>query len=241
MKKLFPISLCLAFVAWIGISWLAPEKNNPITISVSIPAKNISIENEAAEIYDTLQLDKKGLSANAFNYAYKGYKKLLAKGIIKSELLTICDFSQSSKKKRLYIVDIENNEVLLNTYVAHGKNSGREFATKFSNRPSSLQSSLGFYITKNTYYGEHGLSLKVEGLEPGFNDKAYKRAIVIHGADYIEPSWLDHSNYMGRSFGCPAVPDDESKFIVNTIKNGSCLFIYHPSKNYLNKSKILNG
>lgn len=242
MKKLFPISLCVALVASIGgISWLAPEKKEPISTSVNIPVKNISIDNEAAEIYDTLQLDQKGLSENAFNYAYKGYKKLLAKGIVKSELLTICDFSQSSRKKRLYIVDLGNNEIVLNTYVAHGKNSGAEFATKFSNKMSSLQSSLGFYLTKNTYYGEHGLSLKVQGLEPGFNDKAMQRAIVVHGADYIEPSWLNRSNYMGRSFGCPAVPDDQSNFIINTIKNGSCLFIYHPSKNYLNRSKILNG
>ena len=107
------------------------------------------------------------------NMLIKAIINLLKKHIIiRSGLLTICDFSQSSNNKRLYIIDLENNEIVLNTYVAHGKNSGGEFATRFSNKPSSLQSSLGFYITKNTYYGEHGLSLKVAGLEPGFNDKA---------------------------------------------------------------------
>ena len=134
-----------------------------------------------------------------------------------------------------------NNEVVLNTYVAHGRNSGGEFATRFSNKPRSNQSSLGFYVTQNIYYGEHGLSLRVKGLETGYNDKAGKRNIVVHGADYIGDDWLEQNNYMGRSYGCPAIPGEESDYLINTIKNGSCIFIYHPSKRYLEGSKILNG
>ena len=129
----------------------------------------------------------------------------------------------------------------MNTFVAHGRNSGREYATKFSNKPNSLQSSLGFYVTKNTYTGEHGLALKIKGVDPGFNDNAWRRNIVIHGALYIDDAWLHHSAYMGRSWGCPALPQKESNTIINTIKNGTCLFIYHPAKNYLLRSKILNG
>lgn len=229
---------------WINISWLPPAKDipTPKTNSFIDSIERNPIENEAAKLYNELGLGDKGLSKDAFEYAYKGYNKLLEKHIIKNpEFLTICDFSQSSNNKRLYIIDLSNDELVLNTYVAHGRNSGGEFATRFSNKVSSLQSSLGFYITQNTYYGEHGLSLKVSGLEPGFNDKAYRRAIVIHGADYIGDSWLNHSNYMGRSYGCPAVPEKEKETIINTIKNGTCLFIYHPSKNYLKGSKILNG
>lgn len=154
--------------------------------------------------------------------------------------LTICDFSQSSGRKRLYILDMENNEIVRQTYVAHGKNSGREYASRFSNRPSSLQSSLGFYLTMKTYHGEHGLSLRLQGLEAGINDKAYRRAIVIHGAGYIERSYLSQAGRMGRSFGCPAVPASESKTIINTIKEGTLVFIYHPGAGYLKKSKILN-
>lgn len=183
-----------------------------------------------------------GLSKEAFEYAYKGYQQLLDKKLIdRPGYLTICDFSQSSKQKRLYLIDIANNQIVLNTYVAHGRNSGGEYATKFSNKPESNQSSLGFYVTKNTYTGEHGLSLRVQGLEPGYNDKAYKRAIVVHGANYIEETWMKQSNSMGRSFGCPAIPKKESSTVINTIKNGTCLFIYHPSKKYLRGSKILNG
>lgn len=190
-----------------------------------------------------MNLGNIGLSRPAFDLATKGYRKLLNKGkIAESAYLVICDFSQSSKNKRLYILDMEKQEVVIQTFVAHGKNSGGEFATRFSNRNKSLQSSLGFYVTDNTYYGEHGLSLRVRGLEPGFNDKALQRAIVVHGADYLESDWVNRNKgMMGRSFGCPAIPQSESKEIINTIKNGSCLFIYHPTKNYLKGSKILNG
>src|SRR5205085_5918763 len=133
---------------------------------------------KASFLYTVLNLDEIGLSQEAFEYAYKGYVNLVEKKMLNpTAYLTICDFSQSSKQKRLYIIDLANDTVLMNTYVAHGHNSGGEFATRFSNKLYSKQSSLGFYITKNTYRGENGLSLRMEGLEPGFNDKAYRRAI----------------------------------------------------------------
>jgi hypothetical protein len=186
-------------------------------------------------------LGNKGLSKEAFEYAYTGYRKLLEKKIIKeADYLTICDFSQSSNKKRMYLLDLASNTIILNTYVAHGRNSGGEYASRFSNKPSSFQSSLGFYITGETYYGEHGLSLRISGLETGYNDRALRRRIVVHGADYVEEKWLRNSSFLGRSYGCPAVPPQERDLIINTIKNGSCFFIYHPSKTYLKGSKILN-
>jgi L,D-transpeptidase catalytic domain len=193
-------------------------------------------------IYDSLELEKKGLKKETFVYAYNGYKKLEEEGKLNKEgLITICDFSQSSKRKRLYLINLKECKLLMNTYVAHGKNSGGEFAKKFSNKPESLQSSLGFYKTKRTYYGTHGLALTISGLEPGFNDKAERRKIVVHGSQYIGDNYLRWGGYMGRSFGCPAVPMKHSKKLINTIKDGSCLFIYHPNKNYLAGSKILNG
>jgi hypothetical protein len=204
--------------------------------------KTNSFEAEMELIYDSLQLGKKGLKKEAFKYAYTGYKKLEEEGKLNKEgLVTICDFSQSSKRKRLYLIDLNEYKLLLNTYVAHGKNSGGEYAKKFSNRPESRQSSLGFYRTKKTYYGGHGLALTLSGLEPGFNDKAERRKIVMHGSLYIGDNYKRWGKYMGRSFGCPAVPMKQSKKLINTIKDGSCLFIYHPSKTYLSGSKILNG
>ncbi|MBI5858153.1 MAG: murein L,D-transpeptidase catalytic domain family protein [Sphingobacteriales bacterium] len=196
---------------------------------------------ETFSLYNSIRLDQYGLSEEAFIYALKGYEKLASQNrISRCDYLTICDFSQSSRHKRLYIIDMTKGLLLFNTYVAHGRNSGGEFARKFSNTPESLQSSLGFYITSNTYIGEHGLSLRINGLESGYNDKAFERSIVIHGAAYVDGSRAKSAFGMGRSFGCPAVPQKESGKIINTIKNGTCFFIYHPSRNYLLTSKILN-
>ena len=206
------------------------------------PVGTNSFDPEMELIYDSLQLEKKGLKKEAFNYAYTGYKKLEEEGMLNKEgLITICDLSQSSKRKRLYLINLDECKLLLNTYVAHGRNSGGEYARKFSNKPESLQSSLGFYKTEKTYYGGHGLALTIAGLEPGFNDKAERRKIVVHGSQYIGDNYKRWGKFMGRSFGCPAVPMKQSKILINTIKDGSCLFIYHPSKNYLKGSKILNG
>ena len=210
--------------------------------SLESVSKNAPVESEIEIIYDSLNLEEAGLNKDAFAYAYKGYTRLEKKCIFNKEgIITICDFSQSSKKKRLYLIDLNNYKLVLNTYVAHGKNSGGEFAKKFSNKPESLQSSLGFYITKKIYYGGHGLALSIEGLEKGFNDKAERRKIVVHGSEYVGDNYFRLSRYMGRSFGCPAIPKKYSAMLIQTIKNGSCFFIYHPSKNYLTGSKILNG
>jgi hypothetical protein len=204
-------------------------------------ASAASLEAAGIRIYDSLKLGRMGLSKQAMLFAYRGQQYLNSKGILQnSGILTVCDFSQPSSRKRLYIIDLRHVKVLLNTYVAHGKNSGQVYASRFSNRPESLQSSLGFYVTGNTYSGEHGLSLRLSGLERGFNDKAESRAVVIHGADYIGEQH-GRSPVMGRSYGCPAVPQKLASKVINLIKDGSCLFIYHPSRSYLHGSRILNG
>lgn len=200
------------------------------------------IAEEASCLYDSMDLKSCGLSEKAFEYAYKGYKYLINHHLlIRNDVISICDFSQSSRCKRLYVVDLEQKKILINTYVAHGRKSGSEFAKSFSNNAESHKSSLGFYITQQTYYGDHGLSLKIRGLERGFNDKAYKRNIVIHGSEYVGPDFLSMNKFCGRSFGCPAVPSAETDQLIQTIKNGSCLFIYYPTKKYITKSKILNS
>ena len=217
--------------------------NNPAVTGFPSTHTDLSFSaDEASAVYNTIRLQQYGLSEEAFDYAWKGYQHLLNKNkISRSNYLTICDFSQSSKKKRLYIIDIANNKLVANTYVAHGKNSGAEYATQFSNKPESLQSSLGFYLTSTTYIGAHGLSLRVLGVDPGFNDKALERSIVIHGAAYVDRARANAGIAMGRSWGCPAVPQNESTTIITTIKNGTCLFLYYPLKSYLLQSKILNG
>ncbi len=197
---------------------------------------------EAAFLYDTLHLKELGLRREALEYALKGYKRLIKEESLPNDsVLSICDFSQSSRKKRLYVIDMAQKKLLINTYVAHGKRSGKEYAWSFSNKPESYKSSLGFYITRHTYQGANGLSLNIDGLEQGINDKAFERRIVIHSSTYVGKPWLKANKISGRSLGCPAVPVKELDQVIETIKDGSCLFIYHPTKYYLVRSNILNG
>lgn len=245
MKKLLlPISVgCLSVSFTYSPSTTSNSNSIPVAaIHSPFTDSSTTITDAATLLYESTGLEQQGLSKQAFEYAWKGYQRLLEKKMVaRSRYLTICDFSQSSKQKRLYIIDVSSQELITNTYVAHGRNSGGEYATKFSNTPESLQSSLGFYITQNTYYGAHGLSLRLQGVDGSFNNKAFARSIVIHGATYVDESRVRAGGYMGRSWGCPALPQKESAEIITTIKGGTCLFIYHPVKNYLIGSTILNG
>ena len=192
-------------------------------------------------VYDSLQLDNAGLSRQAFDYAIKGYRKLAAQGkLLNKSIIAIVDFSQPSTQKRLYVLDLQNYQVLFNTLVAHGRNSGKEWATYFSNKASSYKSSPGFYITGQVYSGSNGYSMKLEGVENGINDKAMKRAIVMHGADYVNESFISSRGYIGRSQGCPAVPIKDARNIINTIKDGTCFYIYAADQHYFSRSSILN-
>jgi hypothetical protein len=135
---------------------------------------------------------------------------------------------------------MQTGRIIFRTLVAHGRNSGYVYATSFSNDEASYKSSLGFYITRGTYTGINGYSLKLEGCEKGINDHALNRAIVMHGADYASEEFLQQNGYLGRSHGCPALPSTLSKKIIDKIKNGSCMFLYYPSKAYIDRSTILD-
>jgi hypothetical protein len=191
-------------------------------------------------VYDSLQLNALGLSKQAYDYAIRGFKSLRSMGKLTNDsIISIIDFSLSSAKKRFFVIDIKNYKVLYNTYVAHGRNSGAEYAKRFSNNPRSNKSSLGFYVTGNTYDGEHGYSLHLEGEEKGINDNAFKRAIVMHCADYVNENYIKSKGYIGRSLGCPAIPEKIYRPIIDEIKDGSCLFLYGPNQYYLSHSRFL--
>ena len=199
------------------------------------------LTNTVGTAYDSLRLNFMGLSRQAFEYAMKGYDYLVKAGKLGNEkILSIVDFSQPSNRKRLFVIDLEKFKVLFNTYVAHGKNSGMEYATRFSNVPESNESSLGFYETLSTYTGKNGYSLQLQGLESGINDNANRRTIVMHGAAYVGESVVQARGFCGRSFGCPAIPENMKMPIIDKIKNGTCLFIYSPDKKYLGRSRILH-
>lgn len=199
------------------------------------------VVNEAMVMYNYMDLEKSDLSEQAFEYAWRGYHNLLKKGLIrKKRVLTICDFSQPSYSKRLYVIDVRHKKLIYQTYVAHGQNSGGEFATSFSNEPESFKSSLGFYLTSKTYRGRNGLSLRITGVDTGYNDMASKRNIVLHGSNYVNPQYMSDFGTIGTSLGCPAMPTGVSSHIIRAVKNGSCLFIYHPTPKYLDESVVIN-
>jgi hypothetical protein len=250
MNKLFnPVLLILLLTLSVNTALQAKtggNKNGPDfnskTRSLRDKARKSLIAEEASEIYDQMNLKDVGLSKKAFQFAFTGYTYLSGHHLLSNEdILTICDFSQSSRNKRLYIVDLDQKALLINTYVAHGRRTGGEFARSFSNHLNSHKSSLGFYVTEQDYYGDNGHSLKIHGIERGYNDKADARGIVIHGSEYVGADFLNWNKFSGRSFGCPAVPSGDIEEIIQTIKDGSCLFIYFPTKRYLTKSKILNS
>lgn len=197
---------------------------------------------EQRDLYAMLNLSEKGLSSDVFQLALKGQRKLETDGKLRnSGILTIVDFSQSSKNKRLYVIDLLHKAILFNTYVAHGRNTGDEYATHFSNVSGSNKSSLGFYITKEEILGTSvGLSLVLDGVERGYNDNALKREIIMHGADYATENFIRKTGRLGRSFGCPSLPPDLIKPVVEIIKEGTCLFIYQQDAYYISHSDLLN-
>lgn len=158
----------------------------------------------------------------------------------KNDVMTIVDYSKPSSEKRLWVVDVKKRKVLLNTFVAHGKNSGFSKSTVFSNKNGSLTSSLGLFRTAQSYYGQHGYSLRLSGMEKNFNDNAWSRAIVVHGSSYADEGFVSQYKRTGRSWGCFAVGKKVTKELINTIKNGSLLFAYYPDKKWLSESKVLN-
>jgi len=250
MKKSFQkrhLSFSLLFILLIPLTFIF-ARNKPVSscikaplIKIAAPAA-IKLDIAKYHLYDSLQLNVLGLSRQAFVEGVKGYNVLRSAGKLNNDgILSIVDFSLPSTQKRLFVLDLENFKLLFNTYVAHGRNSGKEFASRFSNSPESNMSSLGFYITKQTYNGEHGLSLKLEGEEKGINDNAESRAIVIHCADYVSEKTIKALGYIGRSLGCPALPKKYIKPIIETIKDGSCLFVYSQNQKYLSKSPILQA
>ena len=234
--------LCLILFLCIATSFtLTAAKNN---LSYPPRVTELITINKPSPIiskYHEWNLSSAGISFEVFNYAFKGYQYLLQKQLLRNtDFITIVDFSKPSTQQRLFVINLTSGKVLFNTLVAHGRNTGLQYATEFSNKTSSLESSLGFYITMDTYIGNNGYSLKLNGCEKGFNDKALKRNIVLHGAAYVSNEFIQQNGYLGRSYGCPAVPLKLTEEIINTIKDGACLFIYHPGKKYLQQSVFIN-
>ena len=204
-----------------------------------LPAGNFVRETTVAcpceELYHAMNLDGV-VDYVAFETAFEGYGRIHKKS--RRNIFTLIDFSKPSTQKRLYVFDVDRKKMLHCSHVSHGRNSGGNYATSFSNESGSHKSSLGFYLTGDTYQGKNGYSMLLHGLEPGINDKARERAIVVHGAAYANPSAIGPGGRLGRSHGCPALPEAVNREIIDAIKGGTVMFIYANDRTYLAQSEL---
>lgn len=181
-----------------------------------------------------------GLKPEVLSMALKAYNKLRQQGYDQQQVLTIVDYSRPSNQARLWVIDLKNLKVAVQAMVSHGRSSGENMAQYFSNKPQSYASSLGVYLTADTYVGHKGYSLRLNGLEPGFNSNALKRDIVVHPADYATEEFAAANGRLGRSEGCLAVSPKVASQLINNIKNGTVVFAYYPDKEWLDHSQYIN-
>lgn len=236
VKRVLSIALLLGLLA---PTQQLTAQTGPASAVANLPAParrayyQTVFEQRAAQLYAKLGMGVAGLPLAVFREGLVGYYNLRLADSHRSTppLLTLIDFSRSSQQKRLWVINVDKAKVLFHTLVAHGKASGADVPMAFSNRDGSEMSSLGFYRTApTTYTGKHGLSLKIMGLDPGFNTNAESRAVVVHGADYVCEDFVRAHGRLGRSQGCPALPVAETSAIVQAIKGGSVLYLHGPAE-----------
>jgi hypothetical protein len=228
------VGLVIIACALTLISWKPIEKKPAL---YAFKATDSTINESFKSIYDSAELSETGLSFALFERAATGFYNLRSDGkaTTNKSVLSIVDFDQNSTEKRLWIIDLDKKELILNTWVAHGEFSGADKASHFSNAVQSLKSSIGFYITGEKYYGKHGLSLRLDGMDDAFNSNARKRAIVVHGAEYVSQGTINALGRLGRSQGCPAVPQNQVKTVVTAMEGKTVLFINNTDEFYTSK------
>jgi hypothetical protein len=235
MVKIKYFILVCAFLSIVG--W------GPSPLFSSLFTPSVSVPENAREWVDreiiAIDAQADNIDPEVLKLGLIAYFHAREKGYGHKELLTLIDYSKPSNERRLWVVDMRTNRVLFNTWVSHGKNSGDVLATSFSNDPGSLKSSIGVFLTENSYVGENGYSLRLMGLEQGFNDNALSRSIVVHGAWYSDPEVIKTYGQLGRSWGCPSVMPAAVRPLINTIKDNSLVVVYYPDRNWLKNSTFL--
>jgi len=224
------IRLMMVFVMFVMLAF--PVQGHSLSFNVNPFEKSSSVFSRFPGLSGKI-------SAKVLTMALEGYRTLKEQGKVgRDGILTVIDFDRPSVDERLFVIDVNRGQLLYSALVAHGRGSGDNYADSFSNTPGSSQSSLGFYTTGDTYDGKNGYSLRLQGMESGINDKAESRSIVIHGANYVSYDFIKKHGRLGRSEGCPALSFDCFQQVIDLIKGGSCLFIYHAGKEYADKSTI---
>jgi hypothetical protein len=227
MLNIIPFGLFFMFLLHTDTGTLVP-------LRVDAAVAYMITEDSCRTIYDDCALEGK-LKYEIFHRALAGQ---LVFNAPRRDIITILDFTKHSGERRFFVIDLVHHKVIIQTLVAHGTNSGERSCTIFSNKPKSLKSSPGFFLTAETYAGRHGYSMRLDGLEPGVNDLARPRAIVVHGADYVSNAFVKEYGYIGHSFGCPAVPEHLNQQIIDLIKGGTCFYIHTNDASYLSHSAM---
>ncbi|WP_295801605.1 murein L,D-transpeptidase catalytic domain family protein [Mucilaginibacter sp.] len=235
-KPLGGLVSILLILAITTISWKSAKITKERNFKNGFSAREL-LQKYISNIYESAHLQESGLGLEVFNKAVTGFMNLKAGNMVPqtSFILTVVDLAKSSHQKRMWVVDLLDKQLVLNTYAAHGHGSGDDMATSFSNKIDSHQSSLGFYITGEVYHGGNGRSLKLDGVDAGFNSNARERAIVVHGADYVGENAIYSIGRLGRSYGCPAVPVNMAEQVINTIKDKTVMFINGNDGRYTSK------
>lgn len=238
--KKFTIFFMFVFLLMSTNVFFSKSNTNPKILKTNVLKVNTELSS-AEEIYNNLDSANFSLpNLESFKEALVGFNKLKEQGKVSKNIITLIDFSLSANTKRLWVIDLDTRTILLHSLVAHGRNTGQEYANSFSNAAESYKSSLGFYLTAEVYNGKHGKSLRLDGIEKGINDNARNRAVVVHGANYVSNSFIQNNKRLGRSLGCPAVPVEITNKLIETIQNKTCLFIYYPSKSYKELSHLVS-
>lgn len=242
-KLILALSVSLASSFFLFNAKATEPNKRPVIATETAPSTMDKTAQYIHNLYQQIDFSKgEQMDETVFQKAMTGYLNLKAAGKLNDnkQILTVADFAQSSTKNRLWVIDLKNKRVVYNTYVAHGQGSGSEFATRFSNVENTHASSMGFFVTGGTYVGKHGNSLRLNGMDKGYNDAALRRAIVMHAADYVNDGIIKGQGRLGRSWGCPAVAPELAQPIINKIKDGTCLFIYAPDQKYQKTAVWLN-
>lgn len=241
MIKHSGIILLLTFLTFTSTGSIKFPSSGDVTTFSNLKLSRVNFEDSVKTLYDAMELSKRGLSYDAFRYGMIGYHNLKMEGkLSERKIISIIDFTRKSTEKRFYTLDLDRRRVVFHSLVSHGKNTGENEAKKFSNIPHSNQSSLGFYVTGETYVGSKGYSLKLDGADGIYNDKMRSRAVVMHEADYVSEHWIKNYGRLGRSQGCPALPREISKKVIDTIKNKTLIFAYYTDEAYLHASSHLS-
>lgn len=210
-----------------------------VTATDAVAEKAARSTRSSSDLTSTLLRQAPGLRREVLKLALDAHGTADERGLLRRrDIITVIDYSLPSSQPRLFVFDLSKRKLLFRELCAHGKNSGGNLTKYFSNSPGSLATSLGLFVTEDTYVGSNGYSLRLRGLEEGVNDMARDRAIVMHGASYVSRAAIQALGRLGRSWGCPAVPTAVAKKIINTVRGGSALFAYYPEKRWLQTSEF---